>query len=148
MRPGSRPSNMPSDEKPPSPPATPPSDDLAQWLSERLTPPPSEPLVPAPDDGPPAPPPPAPSHVSDLFPTWARWLLAFGLACLGLAFAGDAWLSRPSPRVDAPDIVLALDAPPPPPTQCRTYTVQAGDTLSSVALRFGTSLSVLVVRYV
>jgi LysM repeat protein len=37
-------------------------------------------------------------------------------------------------------------APPPPPPACNLYTVKPGDTLSCIALRFGTTVAAIAVR--
>ncbi|MCW5879659.1 MAG: LysM peptidoglycan-binding domain-containing protein [Anaerolineae bacterium] len=52
----------------------------------------------------------------------------------------------PSPYIIRPGQVLRVppcNNPPPPPGQCRTYTVQRGDTLSSIAVRHGTTWQAL-----
>jgi LysM repeat protein len=50
----------------------------------------------------------------------------------------------PSPTlVPTPEPTVVPTEPPPPPPQQRTYVVQQGDTLGSIAQRFGTTVSAL-----
>jgi len=60
---------------------------------------------------------------------------------------------RANPQITNPNVIVvgqviiipgAQPTPPPPPPSTSTYVVQRGDTLSSIARRFGTTVQTLL----
>ena len=84
-----------------------------------------------------------------LLPVFVGLLLAVGLAVIGCGGSGDdggapdlakiATATLPNPL---PEPTILTGAGPPP--QGTTYTVQAGDTLSSIAAQFGATVEAIV----
>ncbi len=75
--------------------------------------------------------------------TWPVLAAANGIANPNLIYVGQV-LIIPGWGHDSAAAACSLSPQPPQPTTPQTYTVVAGDTLSSIALRFGTTVTALV----
>jgi len=71
-----------------------------------------------------------------------------GLTNSNVLYVGQVLIINPGGGTTQPTSVPATNVPPPPTTapgnQTVTYTVQPGDTLLAIAIRFGTTVSALV----